>query len=371
MKMALNCGIVGLPNVGKSTIFQALTSTLAASENYPFCTVDPNIGVCSVDDGRLERIAEIMRPAKVVPATVEIVDIAGLIRGASKGEGLGNQFLGHIREVNAIVEVVRCFDDPDIIHVEGKVDPVADMAVIEDELILADLDTVEKRLSYVPKLKKTQKKEIVEKTKKEEVILERFKEILENGRSVWHLKFEEDERKIVEEFHLLTVKPKLYVCNVDESAISKDNHYVSQVKKRALEEKAPVIKVCGKLESEISTLERKKERIDFLRSAGLKESALSILTRESYRMLGSKTFFTAGEKEVRAWRFTPPVKAPEASGIIHSDFERGFIKAEVYHCEDLFVYGSEIKIREAGKLRIEGKNYLVQDGDVMLVRFNV
>ena len=367
--MGLNCGIVGLPNVGKSTLFQALTAAPAEAANYPFCTIDPNVGIVHVNDLRLEKISQYIRTQKIVPAVVEFVDIAGLVKGASKGEGLGNKFLGHVREVNALVHVVRCFDDSDIVHINGKIDPVDDIGVIDTELVLADLETVERRLETIPKQIKNQNKQISSQAKALMPLLEKVKNHLERGRTVRSFKWDENEAKELESFNLITSKKIIYACNVEESESDGKNPYVEEVRK--LVGDSDVIVVCGKLESEISALQTLEEQKEFMEIANIAERGLDKLIQTAYNSLGLKTYFTAGEKEVRAWTFKVGAKAPEAAGIIHSDFERGFIKAEVYHCDELFELKSEQKIREAGKVRMEGKNYAVCDGDIINFKFNV
>jgi len=367
--MGLNCGIVGLPNVGKSTIFSALTSAPAESANYPFCTIEPNVGIVNVPDSRLDKIVELIPTAKVIPAVTEFVDIAGLVAGASKGEGLGNKFLANIREVGIIAHVVRCFDDPDIIHVNNKIDPAGDIETINIELALADWETVDKRYQKQSKLAR------ISKEAKDIAVLipiyERLLAGLSQGQSARSIITDPDERALVYDLHLITMKPVIFVCNIDENAIGQDNDYVKTVKEIAVKENSPVVCICGKAESEIASLDTSEERSEFLEALGLEESGMNVLIRTAYETLGLRTFFTAGSDEDRAWTFRAGYKAPQAAGVIHTDFERGFIKAEVYSCEDLFKYGSEAKVKEAGRLRIEGKEYVVQDGDIMHFRFNV
>ncbi len=367
--MQLNCGIVGLPNVGKSTIFSALTSAPAEAANYPFCTIEPNVGVVSVPDKRLYHIAELIPPQKITPAITEFVDIAGLVKGASKGEGLGNQFLGHIRQVGAIVHVVRCFDDQDIAHVSGQIDPVSDIQTIEIELALADLETVQKRKDGLARMLKSHDKKLRDKAAVLEPLLERLIAALEDGRPARSVEMDEHQLDAIYDLHLITMKKQLFCCNVDEDGINGDSKYVNQVRDYAGGD--DVLVICGKIESEIAALDTLEEKKEFLSDMGLTESGLDRLIRTGYRLLDMQTFFTAGEKEVRAWTFPRGAKAPQAASVIHTDFERGFIKAEVYHCEDLFELGSEQKIKEAGRLRIEGKEYVVKDGDVVFFRFNV
>lgn len=369
--MSLNCGIVGLPNVGKSTLFQALTSAPAEAANYPFCTIDPNVGIVNVPDRRLEEITKRIPTDKVVPAICEFVDIAGLVRGASKGEGLGNKFLANIRETGVILHVVRCFDNSDIIHVENRIDPQNDIEIINFELALADLDTVEKRYDKNIRVAKAKGTEAGKAAEAQQAVLEKLKEALGNGLPVRSVPLTEDEREAIRDLHLITAKKVLYVCNVDEEGLSEENEYVKKTAAVAASENADYVVICGKLEAEIAALESPEERAEFLEAAGLEESGLDRLIRKSYSLLGLRTFFTAGPKEVRAWTFKEGSKAPQAAGVIHSDFERGFIKADIYTCDDLFRYGSEAAVRQAGKLRTEGKEYIVRDGDIVFFKFNV
>lgn len=364
--MSLAAGIIGLPNVGKSTIFNALSNGNAQSANYPFCTIDPNHGIVAVPDERLARITALIPTDKVVPAFLELVDIAGLVKGASKGEGLGNQFLGHIKDVNAVLHVVRCFDDDDIVHVEGSIDPARDISIIETELMLADLSTVERGVTRVEKAAKSGDKEAIIK-------LEVFKKVqnaLSQGISVRKVITDPAEVKIIHELHLLTSKPVLYVANVDENGMTEDNDAVKMVHKIAEDEGAGCIKICGKLESEIAML-AEEERIAFLTELGYDEPGLAVLTRAAYSLLGLETYFTAGKTENRAWTITKGSKAPQAAGVIHTDFEKGFIRADVYTLSDLEIYKSEVALRAAGKIRSEGRDYVVQDGDIMFFKFNV
>ncbi len=374
--MALNCGIVGLPNVGKSTIFSALTSAPADAANYPFCTIEPNVGIVNVPDKRLAKIAELIPPEKIIPAIVEFVDIAGLVKGASQGEGLGNQFLSHIREVGVIAHVVRCFENPDIVHVTGKVDPLSDIEVIGVELALADLDTVEKRLVRTEKLTRAQDKDVVKSAKTLIPLLEQLKVALGEGTPARAMDLTDEQKLLLRDLHLLTMKEQIYVCNVDEGELAEalaGNEPENVAKVRALAEKegSEVVVVCGQLEAEIASLGTEEDRQQFLEEAGLTESGLDRLIHAGYRMLGLRTYFTAGPKEVRAWTINAGDKAPQAAAVIHTDFEKGFIKAEVYHCDDLFELGTEQKVKEAGRLRMEGKDYVVQDGDIVHFRFNV
>jgi len=366
--MSLTAGIVGLPNVGKSTLFNAITRAGAESANYPFCTIDPNVGIVEVPDERLNNLTEVVKPKKTVPTAFEFTDIAGIVKGANKGEGLGNQFLSHIRQVDAICQVVRCFEDENITHVSGKIDPIDDIETINLELILADLETVSRRYERAEKLARQKDKEAVQQYN----VMKKLKDNLESEIPARAISFSKEELKIVKQLHLLTAKPVLYVANVSEDAIIEveNNEYVQRVKEFAGKEEAQVIVVSAKIEEEIAELDQ-AEKEEFLKELGIEQSGLDQLITASYHLLGLATYFTAGEQEVRAWTFKKGIKAPQAAGIIHTDFERGFIRAEVVSYTDLMDAGSMVQARENGKVRLEGKEYEVKDGDVIHFRFNV
>jgi GTP-binding protein YchF len=367
--MALQCGIVGLPNVGKSTLFNCLSNAKAQAANFPFCTIEPNVGVITVPDERLNKLAELVHPQKIVPTTVEIVDIAGLVKGASKGEGLGNKFLANIRETDAILHVLRCFDDENVTHVDGSIHPVRDKEIIDYELQLKDLETVESRINKVQKQAQTGGDK---QAKLQLEILLRYKEALEQGKSARTVKFDnKEDEKAARELFLLTNKPVLYVCNVDEASAVSGNPYVDRIREAIKEEGAELLIVAAKIESEIAEFETYEEREMFLDELGLKESGVNRLIKAAYQLLNLETFLTAGPQEVRAWTYLKGSKAPQCAGVIHTDFEKGFIRAEVIKYRDYVELGSESACREAGKMNIEGKEYIVQDGDIMHFRFNV
>lgn len=366
--MSLTAGIVGLPNVGKSTLFNAITKQNILAANYPFATIEPNVGVVVVPDKRLDYLNDLYQPQRLIPTTFEFTDIAGLVKGASKGEGLGNQFLSHIREVDAIVEVVRCFEDKNIIHVEGEVDPIRDIEIINVELMLADLEVIENRLSRIGK------KAVLSRDKetlKEVTLLNRIKEALEQNKSVRTLEFDEEETKILKPFHFLTAKPIIYLANINEDELLETNNpYVEAVENYASKEGSKVLTVCAKIEADLADMED-SEKKEFMEELGIPESGLDKLIRATYSLLGLATYFTVGSDEVKAWTFQLGMKAPACAGIIHTDFEKGFIRAEVMSYEDLHTYGSELEVKAAGKMRLEGKEYLMKDGDICHFRFNV
>jgi|TARA_B110000503_G_scaffold13526_1_gene18357 GTP-binding protein YchF len=364
----MKAGIVGLPNVGKSTLFNCLSNAKAQSANFPFCTIEPNIGVVNVPDSRLEKLESLVNPERVLPATVEIVDIAGLVKGASKGEGLGNQFLANIRETDAILHVLRCFDNDNIVHVDASVDPVRDKETIDIELQLKDLETVEKKLEKVNRAARTGNKEAI----KEKTILDFLKTELEASKNVRSIEIKEEDREVfIKPLQLITDKPVLYVCNVEESAAKSGNAYVDRVKELVKDEQAGLLILAVSVEADINELDTFEERQLFLEDLGLEEAGAAKLIRNAYALLNQQTYFTAGEKEVRAWTVPIGATAPQAAGVIHTDFEKGFIRAEVISFSDYEQFGSEAKVKEAGKMRVEGKEYIVKDGDVMHFRFNV
>lgn len=365
--MALKCGIVGLPNVGKSTLFNCLSNAKAQSANFPFCTIEPNLGTISVPDTRLEKLEAIVKPERVLPTTMEIVDIAGLVKGASKGEGLGNQFLANIRETDAILHVLRCFEDGNIVHVDGSVNPVRDKEVIDIELQLKDLETIDKKIQSLARVIKSGDKDAV----KENELALRIKQTLEQGKSVRAMEMDEKEREIVKKFHLITSKPVMYVCNVDEASVITGNQFVDQVRDAVKDENAEVLLIGAKIEADITELETYEERKMFLDELNLPEPGVNRLIRSAYGLLNLQTYFTAGVKEVRAWTVPVGATAPQAAGVIHTDFEKGFIRAEVMKYNDFVTLGSEAAVKEAGKFKVEGREYIVEDGDIMHFRFNV
>ena len=376
--MKLTCGIVGLPNVGKSTIFSALTKAPAEAANYPFCTIDPNIGIIDLPDERLDFMASVFQPKKKIPATVDFVDIAGLIKGASSGEGLGNKFLANIRETAVIAHVVRCFDNPDIQHIrddaktEAPVDPESDILTIDFELAQADLDTIAKRAEKITKQIRALGKDEEKRLAPYFSAVEKIKPLLTDGKCARMADLTDEEKNAVYDLHLLTIKPQVFICNIDEDTIpAGTNKYVEAVQKIAKEQKSEAIVICGKFEADLAEIDDENDRKEFMESAGLKESGLSVLAKHVYHLMGLRTFFTGGSDECRAWTIHEGDKAPQAAGVIHTDFEKGFIKAEAYTVDDLRQYGSEAKIKEAGKYRQEGKDYVVQDGDVLFFKFNV
>ncbi|MDB4682526.1 redox-regulated ATPase YchF [Crocinitomicaceae bacterium] len=365
--MSLKCGIVGLPNVGKSTLFNCLSNAKAQSANFPFCTIEPNIGTISVPDTRLEKLEGLVNPERVIPTTMEILDIAGLVKGASKGEGLGNKFLANIRETDAILHVLRCFDDGNIVHVDGSIDPVRDKEIIDIELQLKDLESIEKKITSISRIIKSGDKDAL----KENELALKIKAALEQSVSVRALDFSDEEKEIVRQFNLITSKPVMYVCNVDEASVINGNQYVNQVKEAVADENSEVLVIGAKIEADITELETYDERQMFLDELNLDEPGVNRLIRSAYDLLNLETYFTAGEKEVRAWTIKKGMTAPQAAGVIHTDFEKGFIRAEVMKYNDFSTLESEQAVKEAGKFKVEGKEYVVQDGDIMHFRFNV
>ena len=365
--MALKCGIVGLPNVGKSTLFNCLSNAKAQSANFPFCTIEPNVGTITVPDSRLNKLEELVSPERVMPTTIEIVDIAGLVKGASKGEGLGNQFLANIREVDAIIHVVRCFDDGNIIHVDGSIDPVRDKEIIDFELQLKDLESIEKNIGALARKAKSGDKD----ASRQHEVFEAAKNHLEAGNSIRSLEVDKEKMALLDELQLLTAKPVLYLCNVDEASVKDGNSYVEAVREAVKDEDAEVLILGAAIEADINELDTYEERQMFLEDLGLVEPGVSKLISSAYKLLKLQTYFTAGVKEVRAWTINLGMTAPQAAGVIHTDFEKGFIRAEVIHYNDFVEFGSEAKCKEVGKLNIEGKEYVPEDGDVMHFRFNV
>ena len=365
--MGFKCGIVGLPNVGKSTLFNCLSAARAEAANFPFCTIEPNVGMVTVPDPRLDQLSEIVNPQRVVPTVVKIVDIAGLVKGASKGEGLGNQFLGNIRECEAIIHVLRCFEDENIIHVESTVDPVRDKEIIETELMLKDMELVEKKLDKERKMTKGGDKEALRKVD----LLDKFHAALMQGKPVRLVETSPEDREVIADLGLLTDKPVLYCCNVDENSAAKGNKFVDAVREAIKGENAQMMVICASLESQIAEIAEPADKQEFLDSYGLKEAGLAVLIRKAYELLELQTYFTAGVKEVRAWTITEGTKAPQAAGVIHTDFEKGFIRAEVIKFNDYIKYRSEAAVKEAGKMSVEGKEYVMHDGDIVHFRFNV
>jgi ribosome-binding ATPase len=366
--MSLKCGIVGLPNVGKSTLFNCLSNAKAQAANFPFCTIEPNVGVITVPDERLNKLAELVKPQRILPTTVEIVDIAGLVKGASQGEGLGNKFLANIRETNAILHVLRCFDDPNVVHVDGSINPVRDKEVIDLELQLKDLESVEQRMKRIEKQAKTGADKEAKKTYE---ILSEIKDTLLKGQSARSVQLSEDDLRLIYDLHLLTIKPVMYVCNVDEASSQSGNKHTQAVAEAVKSENAEILIITAAMEAEIAALESYEDRKAFLSDIGLEEPGVNKLIHAAYQLLDLQTYFTAGVQEVRAWTITKGMSAPQAAGVIHTDFEKGFIKAEVIGYNDYITYGSESACRDNGRLRIEGKEYIVSDGDVMHFRFNV